>query len=82
MLFTEFSDKEDAFLAADVEKKILNITAGKMEKQIPFTLSGFDEKLIETGGWVEYADQNYWFEAYGSGVYLPPLHFNLVFSTL
>ena len=58
MLFAEFN-REDTFVTADVENMILTVEAGGKEKKIPFTLSGFDKTLIQTGGWVEYADQNY-----------------------
>ena len=58
MLFTEFN-RANTFVTADVENMTLTVEAEGKEKKIPFTLSGFDKTLIQTGGWVEYADQNY-----------------------
>lgn len=33
--------------------------AGPKEKNIPFTLNGFEKALVEAGGWVEYAAARY-----------------------
>lgn len=35
------------------------IQSGDKAQKIGFEISGFDKQLVETGGWVEYADQNY-----------------------
>lgn len=58
MLFDRFAGKATE-ISADIESGLLSISDESNTETIPFTLSGFDKKLIETGGWVEYADQNY-----------------------
>ncbi len=58
LLFDTFSGS-DTHIAVDLDgAKIVVQSAGKKET-MAFSLSGFDKKLIETGGWVEYADQHY-----------------------
>lgn len=58
MLFNEFADAQTT-ISADVQNLKLTISSGDRQKTLDFNLSGFDKVLIETGGWVEYADQNY-----------------------
>ncbi|WP_020589702.1 3-isopropylmalate dehydratase small subunit [Desulfobacter curvatus] len=49
-----------AQLSADVENQTLTATdAGGNELKIEFPISQFDKTLVETGGWVEFADKNY-----------------------
>lgn len=57
-LFDKFSGKA-ARISVDVAAGKILVTADSQEESIDFKISGFDKKLIETGGWVEYADQNY-----------------------
>jgi len=57
-IFNQYSDKETR-LSVDVAAGTLTIQAGDLSETIDFSISGFDKKLVETGGWVEYADQNY-----------------------
>lgn len=57
-IFSEFSEKETR-ISVDVDARKIEVDAGGKTRTIDFQISGFDKKLIETGGWVEYADQNY-----------------------
>lgn len=58
MLFDKYAN-EDTQIEADVSAGNLVVKGGANDQNIVFELSGFDKKLIETGGWVEYADQQY-----------------------
>lgn len=58
MLFAEFAG-QDVDIAADVEAASIRITSKDKEKTLAFNISDFDRTLIQTGGWVEYADQHY-----------------------
>ena len=49
----------DVDLAIDVAGKTLTFTGGGKARTVPFALSGFDEALVQAGGWVEYADKKY-----------------------
>ena len=51
---------KSAQLSVDVANQILTATddAGN-ELKIEFPISQFDKTLVETGGWVEFADKNY-----------------------
>jgi 3-isopropylmalate/(R)-2-methylmalate dehydratase small subunit len=57
-LFTDFSDSAAA-VTVDLDTSVLIIKNDHKNEKIPFTISEFDRKLIETGGWVEYADTHY-----------------------
>jgi 3-isopropylmalate/(R)-2-methylmalate dehydratase small subunit len=60
-LFKEFADGP-ATLTVDTEKGILAFKAGKTggkEKNVPFVLKDFEKALVESGGWVEYANKHY-----------------------
>ncbi len=57
-LFSDFSSRETN-VAVDLEKAALIVTAGGDTEAISFSLAGFDQALIEAGGWVEYADERY-----------------------
>lgn len=46
-------------ISVDVDTEAIFVTAGPDTWTIPFVLSGFEKALVQTGGWVEYADQNY-----------------------
>ena len=47
-------------VAVDVDTNEIQVTAGQEDTwTIPFTLTGFEKTLVQTGGWVEYADRNY-----------------------
>ncbi len=57
-LFSDFFGRETN-VAVDLEKAALIVTAGGDTEAISFSLAGFDQALIEAGGWVEYADERY-----------------------
>lgn len=57
-LFKEFAG-DDTVIAVDVKAGKITVQAGTKTKDIGFEISGFDKELVQTGGWVEYADQNY-----------------------
>ena len=57
-LFGSFSGK-DTTIKGDIESMTLTVSAGEQTKEMAFSISEFDKTLIKTGGWVEYADQNY-----------------------
>lgn len=57
-LFTKFAGKETT-LTTDLEKKTLHFTAGSDKELLNFSISEFDQALVEAGGWVGYADANY-----------------------
>ncbi len=57
-IFAEFK-AADTQISVDVEALEISIQSADKNKKIPFEISGFDKELIQTGGWVEYADQNY-----------------------
>ncbi|MCG8549068.1 MAG: 3-isopropylmalate dehydratase small subunit [Desulfobacterales bacterium] len=58
-LFEVGADKT-AQLSIDVESQTLTATdAGGKALKIEFPISQFDKTLVETGGWVEFADKNY-----------------------
>ncbi len=46
-------------LRVDVDKGMITATAGGNALDIEFKISEFDKTLVQTGGWVEYADTNY-----------------------
>ncbi|WP_320044525.1 3-isopropylmalate dehydratase small subunit [uncultured Desulfobacter sp.] len=56
----ELGAGKTAQLSVDVENQTLTVTddAGN-ELKIDFPISQFDKTLVETGGWVEFADKNY-----------------------
>jgi 3-isopropylmalate/(R)-2-methylmalate dehydratase small subunit len=43
----------------DVADKTLDFSWSGGSKRYPFTLSGFDEALVKSGGWLEFADERY-----------------------
>ena len=51
--------KAELNCALDLDAKMLNFAWAGGGKQFPFTLSGFDEALVRSGGWVEFADAKY-----------------------
>jgi 3-isopropylmalate/(R)-2-methylmalate dehydratase small subunit len=57
-LFREFAHT-DTHLSVDIKKSALIFSGGGKEKTILFTLSGFERELVESGGWIEYADKHY-----------------------
>ena len=58
LLFSEFSGP-DTWLDIDWSKRTMLLRAGSRQRQLPFSVSGFDAALIEAGGWVDYAAAKY-----------------------
>jgi len=46
-------------IQVDLERQELVARAGEKEERFSFALNEFDRKLVEAGGWLAYADQNY-----------------------
>jgi 3-isopropylmalate/(R)-2-methylmalate dehydratase small subunit len=57
-LFRTFSET-DAFVSFNVQEKTLTVTGGGKSETVKYVLAGFDNALVEAGGWVEYADAKY-----------------------
>jgi 3-isopropylmalate/(R)-2-methylmalate dehydratase small subunit len=57
-LFQTFSGKETT-VDVDTEHSRLIFKASGAEKNVPFTLEGFERDLVKSGGWVEYAAARY-----------------------
>jgi 3-isopropylmalate/(R)-2-methylmalate dehydratase small subunit len=45
--------------AVDMDAKTLTFSWAGGSRQYPFTLTAFDEALVRSGGWVEFADAKY-----------------------
>ncbi len=48
-----------AQLSVDVDAGVVEASAGGQTLTLDFKISEFDKTLVNTGGWVEYADKNY-----------------------
>ena len=57
-IFNEFS-KLDTMISIDINRCEIKIQAEDKAQKINFQISDFDKKLVEVGGWVEYADSHY-----------------------
>ncbi|MCK5695275.1 MAG: 3-isopropylmalate dehydratase small subunit [Desulfobacula sp.] len=57
-IFNEFG-KATAQISVDIEASEIVIQSKDQIKTIEFKISEFDKTLIQTGGWVEYADMHY-----------------------
>ena len=57
-LFQEFAQGEPT-AEADVARSVITFRAGRRREDVPFTLAAFDRALVESGGWLEYADRRY-----------------------
>ncbi len=49
----------DTFLSVDIEASLIKVTSPDKDLSLPFEISEFDKSLVQTGGWLEYADKNY-----------------------
>jgi len=49
----------DTFLSVDVETSLIQVTSRDKNLTLDFAISKFDKTLVQTGGWLEYADKNY-----------------------
>jgi len=57
-IFNTFSN-EKTHISVDVEKGQMTLQSKHQTRKTEFRMSSFDRALIQTGGWVEYADQHY-----------------------
>jgi 3-isopropylmalate/(R)-2-methylmalate dehydratase small subunit len=57
-LFTTFAGHATT-AETDFDSRTITFSAGGKSESVPFSISGFDAKLVTAGGWVEYADANY-----------------------
>lgn len=57
-LFEKFAGRETT-LTTDMDKKEFLFSCNGDEERLSFEISGFDEALVEAGGWVGYAHTNY-----------------------
>jgi 3-isopropylmalate/(R)-2-methylmalate dehydratase small subunit len=57
-LFQTYANTETS-ITANLKKQVFIIEAGATKEEIQFPLPDFDRALVEAGGWVEYADNNY-----------------------
>lgn len=57
-IFKEFGNS-DTKIAVDIKALEILIKSKEQTKIIEFQISEFDKALIQTGGWVEYADVHY-----------------------
>ena len=57
-IFADFFGKK-TYLEVDLEINIFSITADERREEISFSISDFDRALINSGGWVEFADSKY-----------------------
>ncbi|GHT68516.1 3-isopropylmalate dehydratase small subunit [Spirochaetia bacterium] len=57
-LFKEFAGQSTT-LSVGTEKGTLTFKSKENEKTVPFVLRDFEKALVESGGWVEYADKHY-----------------------
>lgn len=54
-----FGKQGELRCAVDVEAKMLTFSWAGGSRQVPFALAPFDEALVKSGGWVEFADARY-----------------------
>jgi 3-isopropylmalate/(R)-2-methylmalate dehydratase small subunit len=57
-LFSHATD-DDAVISIDIDSGTLTMAGNGSQKSFSFELSPFDKALVQAGGWVDYADQNY-----------------------
>jgi 3-isopropylmalate/(R)-2-methylmalate dehydratase small subunit len=57
-IFSRFSGR-DTEACVDIFSSALILKSGDMNAEYKFNLTGFDRSLIESGGWVGYADKRY-----------------------
>lgn len=58
-LFEKFGKLKDVEIVTDLENSTFEIKAGDSSEKFDFSISGFDKDLVESGGWLEYADAKY-----------------------
>ena len=57
-IFNIFS-KDKTRMTVNIEKGEITLQSKDQNRKTSFRISDFDRALIQTGGWVEYADQHY-----------------------
>ena len=57
-IFDMFSN-ENTHISVDIEKGRITLQSTHQTRKTDFRISSFDRALIQTGGWLEYADQHY-----------------------
>ena len=57
-LFLGFAHREPT-ITTNLKQQVFKIAAGDQTELIQFSLPEFARALVETGGWVEYADSHY-----------------------
>lgn len=57
-IFDMFSN-ENTHISVDIEKGRITLQSKHQTRKTDFRISSFDRALIQTGGWLEYADQHY-----------------------
>ncbi|PIE74849.1 MAG: 3-isopropylmalate dehydratase [Deltaproteobacteria bacterium] len=58
-LFQEFGNEKDVYLETDFEGMKFIFRCESKKREVGFKISSFDRKLVESGGWVDFADLNY-----------------------
>lgn len=58
-IFEEFGSEKDVYLETDFEGRKFILRCEAKKKEVSFDISFFDKKLVESGGWVDFADLNY-----------------------
>jgi 3-isopropylmalate/(R)-2-methylmalate dehydratase small subunit len=58
-LFGAFAGASSPTCAVDLDAKKLRVAAAGKNAEYSFSLSPFDEALVRSGGWVEFADARY-----------------------
>ncbi|MDA3800121.1 MAG: 3-isopropylmalate dehydratase small subunit [Kiritimatiellae bacterium] len=58
-IFNKYSSCQDVTVAVDMDSSTLTVSADDQKSTFEFVISGFDRALVEAGGWLEYADENY-----------------------
>lgn len=57
-LFAELAP-HDTLAAADLARRVIEFSAGERRLAFPLVLAPFDHRLVEAGGWLEYAERHY-----------------------
>jgi 3-isopropylmalate/(R)-2-methylmalate dehydratase small subunit len=57
-LFQSYTHRETT-VTTNFKQQVLKISADNQTEEIQFSLPEFARALVETGGWVEYADSHY-----------------------
>jgi 3-isopropylmalate/(R)-2-methylmalate dehydratase small subunit len=55
----EFCKQGEAQASVDIETSTIQVESSGRSLTLLFNISEFDKALVRSGGWVEYADENY-----------------------